>query len=105
MASRSEIEFDFNQAKRQADRIDGIADDLSRLSQRKLENALQILSSNWKGTNASNYLKKGDRLQGEINGTVNELRSIASAIRTIAQNIYNAEMEALRIAEEREYHG
>lgn len=105
MASRSKIQFDFNQAKKQAGRIDDIADGLSGLSKKKLENALQTLSNNWEGANASAYLSKGDRLQGEINSTVLELHSIASDIRTIAQRIYNAEMEALRIAEEREYNG
>lgn len=105
MASRSEIEFDFDQAKKQAKRIDEIADDLSNLSKSKLENTLSTLSANWKGQNASNYLAKGGRLQGEINGTANELHSIASTIREIARRIYEAEMAALRIAEEREYNG
>ncbi len=105
MASRSEIEFDFAQAKRQADRIDEIANNLGNLSKNNLENTLQTLSNNWKGANASAYLTKGGRLQGEINGTVGELHSIASDIRTIAQRIYDAEMAALRIAEEREYNG
>lgn len=105
MASRSKIQFDFNQAKRQARKIDDIADDLSNLSQKKLESALQTLSVHWKGVNASAYLDKGDRLQDEINKTAKELRSIASDIRTIAQRIYNAEMEVLRIAEAREYNG
>lgn len=103
MASRSKIQFDFNQAKKQAGKIDDIADDLSNLSQKKLESALQALSVNWKGANASVYLDKGGRLQDEINKTVTELRSIASDIRTIARRIYNAEMEVLRIAEAREY--
>ena len=103
MASRSKIQFDFKQAKKQAGRIDDIADNLSCLSQKKLESAMQTLSVNWKGANASAYLAKGDRLQTEINKTAKELRSIASDIRAIAQNIYNTEMEVLRIAEAREY--
>lgn len=98
MASRSKIQFDFNQAKKQAGKIDDIADNLSGLSQKKLESAMQTLSVNWKGANASAYLAKGGRLQTEINKTALELHSIASDIRTIAQRVYDAEMEAVRIA-------
>lgn len=103
MATRGEIEFDFNRAREQADRIDGIADRLSKLSAKEFNNTLQNLSANWKGESALAYLSKGNRLQGEMNSTVNELRSVASDIRTIAKKIYDAEMAVLNIAENRTY--
>lgn len=103
MASRHSIEFDFHKAEAQADKLDTIADQLAALSNRKFGNAMQHLSSNWKGENASLYLDKGGRLQEKMDGTAGELHSIASEIRSVARRIYEAEMEALRIAEHREY--
>ena len=103
MASKASIEFDFQKAKAQADKLDTIADQLNGLSDHKFGDAMQNLSSNWKGENASLYLDKGGRLQEQMDGTAKELHSIASDIRTIAGRIYAAEMNALKIAEQREY--
>lgn len=103
MATRESIQFDFDQARRQADHLDRIADNLDNLGKNKLNNSMQTLSQNWKGANAEAYLAKGNNLKQEITTSASDLRGIASDIRRIAQNIYNAEMEALRIAEEREY--
>lgn len=103
MASRESIEFDFRKAEAQADKLDTVADQLTRLSDNKFGSAMQHLSSNWKGENASLYLDKGGRLQEQMDGTAKELHSIAADIRTIAKRIYEAEMRALRIAEHREY--
>lgn len=103
MATRESIEFDFNQAKSQADQLDTVADNLGGLARKELYGSMQTLSQNWKGKNADAYLSKGNTLQGEITASASTLHQIASDIRTIARNIYNAEMEALRIAEEREY--
>ncbi len=103
MATRQSIEFDFRQACDQADRLDSIADNLSNLAKNKLGTSMQTLSQNWKGENATAYLGKGNTLQGNISASSSQLRGIASDIRTIAQNIYNAEMAALEIAERRSY--
>ncbi len=103
MASQREIQFDFEQAKRQARRIDEIADYLSNLSRRKLEDAFQELSKNWRGENASAYLAKGGSLQEDIDETAKNLHIIALDIRSASKRIYDAEMTALRTAEAREH--
>lgn len=103
MASRATIEFNFRTALRQADKIDEIANNLGRLSGTDFGNALQNLSAGWKGENASMYLSKGSTLQGKMNGTSNSLRAVASDIRVIAKRLYDAEMAAIRIAEDRTY--
>ena len=103
MATRASIEFDFKQALSQADRVEQIADSLSKLSGNKFEGTMQNLSINWKGESANKYLAKGERLQGKMNVTANDLRRIASDIRRIARNLYNAEMAALEIASQRNY--
>ncbi|MBQ6787683.1 MAG: hypothetical protein IJO85_08175 [Lachnospiraceae bacterium] len=103
MATRQSIEFDFREACSQADKLDSIADNLGNLAKDKLGDSMQTLSQNWKGENANAYLSKGNNLQNSISSSASELHGIASDIRTIAQNIYNAEMAALEIAEQRTY--
>lgn len=102
MASEFQIQMDFSRAKQKAQDLDNIANDLSRISGNDLQNTLEGLSREWKGENANKYLKKGYTLKENMDKTVRNLRSVASTIRTIAKNTYNAEMEALRIARERE---
>lgn len=103
MATREQIEFDFKRALNQAGQIDTIANNLSRLSRSEFQNTLQNLSVQWKGDNASLYLSKGSRLQGEMDKTAGALHSIAEDIRTIAKRLYEAEMAALAIAMDRTY--
>ncbi len=103
MATRETIEFNFRKALGQADKIDTIANNLSKISTSEFGGTLQNLSANWKGENASLYLSKGSSLQGKISGTANELHAVASDIRTIAKRLYDAEMAALSIASTRTY--
>lgn len=103
MATRASIEFNFRKAMNQADQIDGIANSLSRLSRDRFGSTMQGISASWKGDNASLYLSKGEKLQGNMDGTASELHSIASDIRTVAKRLYRAEMAALAIAQRREY--
>lgn len=100
--SEASIMFDFKVATRQADEIDAIANQISNLSNKNFENTMQTLSSNWKGSSADSYLKKCTTLQGTMNTTTSNMHTVASNIRTVARKIYEAEMENLRIARERE---
>lgn len=102
MASRERIEMDFTRATQKANELDGIADNLSKLADTDLQNTLDGLNNDWKGDNAGEYIKKGFALKENMDKTVKGIRETAGTIRTVAKNIYDAEMEALRIAEERE---
>lgn len=103
MATRETIEFNFKKALGQADKIDTIADNLSKLSGTEFGSALQNLSANWKGENAALYLTKGSRLQENMGQTAKELHAVASDIRAIAKRLYDAEMAALAVASARTY--
>lgn len=103
MATRQRIELDFKQALRQADSIDAAAEQLSNLSGREFRTSLDNLSANWRSDSASMYMAKGNRLQEQMDGTAKELHAAAASIRTLAKRIYNAEMNAWRIATSRNY--
>lgn len=102
MAGRYQISMDFGQAKRKADELERIADELGRLLGTEFADTLNNLGNNWKGDNAQAYIRKGFSLKEKMEQTAMELRASASTIRAVAKNIYDAEMEAIRIAEERE---
>lgn len=101
--SRASIEFDFRKAKQQAVRLDAAAEQLRRIANNNFQDTLQGISASWTGENSRHYLDKGMKLKNQMAQTARKLNGIASEIRTAAQRIYFAEMEALRIAEEREF--
>ncbi|MBS6645295.1 MAG: hypothetical protein KH366_17085 [Clostridiaceae bacterium] len=103
MSSRSEIRFNFRTAIKQAERLETSADQLKKLANASLETSLDTLSESWKGENAGAYIRKGVMLQKDIAATSEELNRVAADIRRIAKRIYDAEMEALRIASRRDY--
>ena len=101
MKTSAQIQMDFAQARKRADEIDEIAANLRTLARRDLGDTVQELSSAWRGDNARMYLSKASRLQEDIAKTSGELQNIAGNIRTVARKLYEAEMEALRIATQR----
>ena len=102
MASRAEIRFHFQQALNQADKLESIADNLEGRAGNKLSSSISDLSGAWRGSNAKQFLRKEDALADDIRRSANQLRDIAGDIKRIAKIVYNAEMEALRIANERD---
>ena len=103
MATRESIEMDFKNAMSQADKVDGIANRLARLSNNQFQSTLQNVNVGWKGDNANLYLQKGAKLKTKMNASAEDLHDVASDIRSAARRIYNAEMMALSIATGRTY--
>lgn len=101
MKSRYQIRFDFQNAISQARKLDDLADRLERTVVRRMDDVASDLHAAWKSDSANRYIQKEQELKGSIKDTVDELRCIADDIRTIARRIYDAEMRALRIAQQR----
>lgn len=98
MAGRHEIEMDYEQAIAQARKLEEAAVSLSTLSKSKFDNTLQNIRAGWRGDSADYYLYCGNKLQTDMNKTSLDLQTLASDIRRIAKNIYDAEMENWRRA-------
>lgn len=96
MATRWEIEMDFTRAKAQANRLDEIAESISRASGR-LGGTLRGVQSGWTGESSAAYVKKGEQLNGKVDSSVGDLRNIASTIRRVAEETYRTEMANLSI--------
>lgn len=103
MTSKWEIQMNFEAAIHQAESLEQVASRMKRVARQEMGGTLQELSYIWKGDNANAYRYKGERVQTQIQNTAEELEMIAGDIRRIAKRIYNAEMQALLIAESRNY--
>ena len=101
--TQAEIAFNFKQAMNKASEVDNVSGRISRLSRNDLGGVMQGISSCWKGNSASAYLNKGNALQDNMDDVSREIKNIANEIRNAATRIYNAEMENLRISQQRQY--
>ena len=97
------IEWNYIQAKKQADRLDEQADRLLKLASQQMEGTLRDLSYNWKGSSAASYIGKGERVEAEISVLAGDLRRTAGVIRSSAERTYRAEMRARELAKNRIY--
>lgn len=101
--SEAMIRFNFEKAKQQANQLDQIAGGIFRLASQEFTDSMQTISVNWKGENASAYLRKGDNLRCDMEDTAGQLRKIAAEIRAVAKRLYDAEMAALEILNTKNY--
>ena len=101
MKSSGKIRFDFSNALSQAQKLDDLADRLSRETVRGMEEDIQALQSAWTGESARKFVQKEGELEQAIERDARELRAIAEDIRRIARQIYDAEMRALALIRQR----
>ena len=101
MKSRYQIQFDYQNAISQASKLDHLADRIERQVVRRMEDVAQDLHAAWKSESASQYIQKEQALSDRIRDTARELRDTGEDIRRVAKRMYDAEMHALRIAQER----
>lgn len=105
MKSLFTIEMDFRKAKSQANELDSLADRLNNLANNDFTSNMDLVKTSWEGAASDQYVKKSEAVYDRMKTSSGDLRKAASAIRTIAENTYRAEMEAYRIAMERTYGG
>lgn len=103
MSTKYTIRLNYSRAKGQADRLDEIASQIESMADNEYEDTLNGIAGAWKGDNSNEYLRKARELKNRINDTAGHLHSIAEEIRRKAYRIYQAEMRALEIANQRSY--
>lgn len=97
------IQINYTQAIAQADELLQVANNIKNLSEEDLAKIMADIRNCWEGKNADNYLAKAEVLRSNLAKTAALIRKTADAIRVMATNIYEAEMEAESIAEIRTY--
>lgn len=103
MRSRSEIIMDYNRVMGLADQLDSLAGKLKQEMDGTVRGTLDSLRAAWQGENFELFMSKSYNFISNAASSADSLQSFAYSIRSNAQRVYNAEMEALRIAEERSY--
>lgn len=94
-----EINVNFEQLQAQAQRLEDIAADMKRLAGQQLERTIQEMAGCWKGETASAYFGKAEAVKQDIARTAASLNEAAEDIRAQARRLYNAEQQAVNLAQ------
>ena len=97
----AQIVMDFNKAKRQADELDRTAKAIRSESRRFSECRSEVTHA-WQSESAINFTNKMGMVAEDLTKIAGELEKAATVIRDSARRIYEAEMEAKRLAEKRD---
>lgn len=101
MKTEYQINMDFQKAEAQVAELKQLASQLSAVADEDLNRTLGNIAASWEGENAEAFIEKGNLLKQKITKTAGELLSAAGALHSIAENIKNAELDAIRIAAEK----
>ena len=96
------IRLALQSAQKQADKFEEIARKVEKQRDRLIESEGELCSE-WVGDNAGRYQEKMQRREADLDWVITNLYRIAEVVRTVSQNTYNADMEALQVAENRNY--
>ena len=102
MATEKQVLMNYQVAKNKAQELETEAGKLKQLANGKFQNSVTDVQAIWKGDNAELYIQKCNRLKEEMLSTARTLSTIASNVRTRAKNTYDAEMENIRIMQEKQ---
>ena len=82
---KQQINIQYRDAMRRADRLEELANRLSRRAAVEIENLSNDISQQWEGDEAVLFLKKAAIIESDISKTVKNIRECASTIRRIAK--------------------
>ena len=100
--TRQQVEINFDEAKRQV-RVIEEAVEILRKADRIHSEMQDNTASGWKGINADHFQSLSRDLGDRFVRRANNIEELAVWTRHRAQVLYDTEMEAIRIAEERAY--
>ena len=103
MKTEAEIYLEYEKALSQAETLTRLAGELASAVAEETKETAAALETVWKGESAEAFYAKCGILAQKWSDCASSLTKTAEAVRTIAQNIYSAEMQALRLAETRVY--
>lgn len=101
--TRRMVEITFDEALRQASRIEACADDMDRVARTNIPGICSEIGEAWQGDSAGAYLTKVETSADNIAATANRLTEIAQTLRTVARIFRDSELAAIELAERRDY--
>ena len=99
MKTEAEIYLEYETAIAQADSLARSAGDMEKTLGEGLMEVTGRTASFWKGEGASLFSSGCSALYEDISEKAQALQAVSETVRLIAQNIYEAEMRALEIAQ------
>ncbi len=94
--------MDLARARAQADKLDEAAKSI-RTECNRFKSCRSDVRQSWEGDNATRFISKMGIVEEDLEKIAQQLQKTAHVIRKNAKNIYEAEMEAKRIAETRSH--
>ena len=95
--SNAQIMLDFNRARAQADKLDQAAASIRKEAQHFGTCRAEVAAA-WTGDNAARFTNKMGMVSEDLEKIARNLERTADVIRKNAKTIYDAEMEAKRLA-------
>ena len=95
--TRQEIEMDFTRALDQAQELERLAVNLSKIANSGVEPSLLVLKNSWRGSASQSMNLEGNRAMNDMFRIADDLLQVAKNIRTTADIVYNAEMKAMKL--------
>ena len=100
---RSEINFNYKQAIRQAEKLEDIAGKISRLADDRMGETISGLKAAWESDSSPQFYSKIAQVQDDIRTQADNVKEVAASIRETAENIRDAERRNREIARRRDY--
>ncbi len=98
MKTEWQIQMDYNKAMDAARRLRGIATGMDNEAN-DMDRTINAINRAWDGENSEKYIAKGYQVKNKITATSAGIRRVADAIEQIATRTRDAELAAIRIAE------
>ena len=89
------LDFDYNQAIRQASQIDTIAGEMRTIANRRLTDAISSIDTSWDGDTSVIFLRHCTDTKTRILSKATELESLAQRVRDVARVVRETEERAL----------
>ena len=103
MKTRYEITMDYNRVMSMTSELESLGESFRRVAADQSRDAIRNLGGSWQGENYSAFMRKAETALDDANEIAEFICNMARQIRSNARYVYNAEMEAVRLAEERNY--
>ena len=97
------IEMQYQNSMRCAEDLEKCAEIISKVSASDVNDIFENVKGAWKGEPANTCLRKITNVQGDIGTDGKNIERAAEIVKTIAENVRRAELEAYRIATGRSY--
>ncbi len=101
--SQESMEINFRQSMEVVRDLEELSGLLKRVTEEELEEMIRGMQGCWKGTAAEEFFKNSDGLRVKLNQSAATLAAKAQMVKRAAKNIYEAERQAIIVAEERKY--